>query len=87
TTALTNKPVAAPLELPSGFTVNNNGGSASYTFADNGEFVFLDKDGNGAIREYKAVVANIDKEPPALTPAGPLTYPVYQGLPFTFDEP
>ncbi|WP_217593930.1 DUF5011 domain-containing protein [Cohnella sp. GbtcB17] len=87
TTALTNKPVAASLELPSGFTVINNGGSASYTFADNGEFVFLVKDGNGVIREYKAVVANIDKEPPALTLAGPLTYPVYQGLPFTFDEP
>ncbi|MDG0791160.1 DUF5011 domain-containing protein [Cohnella ginsengisoli] len=87
TTALTNKPVAATLQLPSGFTVINNGGSASYTFADNGEFVFLVKDGNGVVREYKAAVANIDKEPPALTLAGPLTYPVYQGLPFTFDEP
>ncbi|MFC3802649.1 DUF5011 domain-containing protein [Cohnella sp. GCM10012308] len=87
TAALTNKPVAATVQLPSGFTVINNGGSASYTFAANGEFVFLVKDGNGVIREYKATVANIDKEPPVLTLNGPLTYPVYQGLPFSFDEP
>lgn len=87
TTALTNKPVTATVQLPGGFAVINNGGSASYTFADNGEFVFLVKDGNGVIREYKATVANIDKEPPVLALNGPLTYPVYQGLPFLFDEP
>lgn len=83
----TNKPVTATLQLPPGFTVINNGGSATYTFAKNGTFDFLTKDGNGVVREYKAVVANIDTEPPVIALDGPLTYPVYQGLPFVFEEP
>lgn len=87
TKAATNKPVTATLQLPAGLTIINNGGSATYTFAKNGAFDFLVKDGNGVVREYKAVVANIDTEPPVIALAGSLTYPVYQGLSFAFDEP
>jgi hypothetical protein len=86
TTAATNQPVTATLQLPGGYTVINNAGSASYKFFENGEFDFLVKDGNGVVREYKAAVANIDKEAPVLTLDGPLMYPVYQGLPFVLDE-
>ncbi|GEM_PF-3154276 len=87
TKAATNKPVTATIQLPAGLTIVNNGGSPTYTFTSNGDFTYLVKDEGGVLREYKAYVANIDKEPPALVLHGALTYPVYQGLPFVFDEP
>lgn len=87
TTAATREPVTATLQLPPELTIVNNGGRPDYTFAANGSFDFQVKDAGGVVREYRATVANIDREAPTIVLDGPLTYTLYQGLPFAFEEP
>ncbi len=71
----TNQDVIGTLINPSEeITVLNNGGSLSYTFAENGEFVFEISDKAGNKTEIVANVKNIDKDAPLVKDFGILNY-------------
>ncbi|WP_180994062.1 DUF5050 domain-containing protein [Bacillus sp. Marseille-P3661] len=63
---VTNEDVVATL-IGEGITVINNGGSWSYTFAENGEFLFEFENEHGSRGTALASVSNIDKEIPTAT--------------------
>lgn len=63
----TNEDVVATISFnDKDYKVINNSGSKKYTFEQNGEFIFLAKDDNANIVEFKAKVSNIDKISPKL---------------------
>lgn len=66
-TTATNGDVTATISPSESVAILNNNGSASYTFVQNGEFVFQFVDAAGNIGSATAVVANIDKDAPTAT--------------------
>lgn len=87
TLELTKEPVNVTITCPSGVKVINNRGQTDYTFYKNGSFIFQVEDQYGTPFNVEAIVQNIDNEPPEITLQGPLSYPVYKGLPFEYEEP
>jgi hypothetical protein len=66
TTSPTNQDVEVVLSANEPIIVNNNGGSESRIFTENGSFVFEVEDLAGNRAYVTAEVNNIDKEPPVL---------------------
>jgi len=64
---LTNQSVTATIHLKDGVYVTNNEGKNTYTFIENGEFVFEYQDEAGNIGTIKAHVTWIDKVVPKAT--------------------
>ncbi|WP_224753286.1 DUF6359 domain-containing protein [Paenibacillus terricola] len=67
TTAPTNQDVIATITSSEPVTITNNGGSASYTFTDNGNFIFQFVDAAGNAGSAAATVSNIDRTAPTVT--------------------
>ncbi|GMK37091.1 hypothetical protein PCCS19_01440 [Paenibacillus sp. CCS19] len=80
TTALTNQDVIATITPSEPVTITNNGGSASYTFTDNGSFTFEFVDAAGNTGSAIATVSNIVKAPPTATVAYSTTAPTNQNV-------
>ena len=68
TTALTNKDVSATLNIGTDSHVTNNNNKNTYTFQENGEYIF-EYERRGRNFQAKATVNNIDKAPPKITGA------------------
>ena len=68
TTALTNKDVTATLNIGTDTHVTNNNNKNTYTFQENGEYIF-EYERRGRNFQAKATVNNIDKAPPKITGA------------------
>ena len=68
TTALTNKDVTATLNIGPDSHVTNNNNKNTYTFQENGEYIF-EYERRGRNFQAKATVNNIDKAPPKITGA------------------
>lgn len=62
----TNRDVVATMTASEPVTITNNGGSASYTFTQNGSFTFEFVDAAGHTGSVTATVSNIDKTAPVL---------------------
>ena len=80
TTLPTNQDVVATITPSEAVTVTNNGGSTSYTFADNGSFTFEFVDAAGNKGSVVAAVYNIDKVAPTATVAYSTTAPTNQDV-------
>jgi hypothetical protein len=65
----TNLKVVATITPSEEVTITNNGGSASYTFVENGSFTFEFVDKAGNVGSVNATVTNIDKVAPTATVA------------------
>ena len=65
TTDLTNKDVAATLNIGSDSQITNNNNQKTYIFKENGEFIFEYKR-RGKTFQAKATVSNIDKKVPEI---------------------
>ncbi len=87
-TELTNKHVTATIELKEGVHVTNNEGLNTYTFEENGEFIFEFVDASGNKGTMKAVVNWIDKKVPTATIIYDITKKTYNNVTaaITFDE-
>ncbi|RCW46385.1 pectin methylesterase-like acyl-CoA thioesterase [Paenibacillus prosopidis] len=66
TTAMTNQDVIATIEPNEQVTITNNNGASSYTFSQNGSFMFEFMDRAGNTGTVAAPVNNIDKTAPTL---------------------
>jgi len=63
--SLTNKNVTAAISFQEpGVQITNNGGNNTYTFTENGSFIFQYRDEAGNVNSTEARVDWIDKEPP-----------------------
>ena len=74
-TTPTNGPVVATLDPSEPVTVTNNSGLDTYTFTDNGSFIFEFHDAAGNTGSAIATVANIDKAGPTATISYNITTP------------
>lgn len=80
TTAATNQDVIATITPSEIVTITNNGGSAAYTFTDNGSFTFEFVDAAGNAGSATATVNNIDLVAPSATIAYSTTAPTNQNV-------
>ena len=80
TTLPTNQDVVATITPSEAVTITNNGGSTSYTFADNGSFTFEFVDAAGNKGSVVAAVYNIDKVAPTAVVAYSTTAPTNQAV-------
>lgn len=76
----TNVDVVASIIPSETVTITNNGGSASYTFSENGSFTFEFVDSMGNTGEAVASVTNIDKVAPVITVGSYITTPTNQDV-------
>jgi hypothetical protein len=80
TTAPTNQDVIATITPSEDVTITNNGGSTSFSFAQNDSFTFNFVDAAGNTGSVIATVANIDKIAPTATVAYNTTAPTNQDV-------